>query len=80
MGAQRALLLLRQLGSNAGSDGASPSPPLAPQEASTIRDRKAAAAYEAETALFRNNPYPDIVKGDTLPPNAGEPLVPHVSQ
>lgn len=36
-----------------------------------MRDLTAARAYEAETALFRHNPHPDIPRGRTLPPNAG---------
>jgi len=41
------------------------------KEAATIKDKKQAAAYEAETAQFRHNPHPDIPRGQTLPPNAG---------
>uniref|UniRef100_A0A7S0WNL5 Uncharacterized protein n=1 Tax=Chlamydomonas leiostraca TaxID=1034604 RepID=A0A7S0WNL5_9CHLO len=41
------------------------------KEAAAVRDARSAAAYEAETALFRHNPHPEIPRGRTLPPNAG---------
>mmetsp|Transcript_18694 Transcript_18694/g.40191 ORF Transcript_18694/g.40191 Transcript_18694/m.40191 type:complete len:364 (+) Transcript_18694:241-1332(+) len=41
------------------------------KEAARVRDVKIVRAADAELAQFAHNPYPDIPRGRSLPPNAG---------